>query len=311
MFIKETLVFLFLLFPLISSAQESNAELGDEYYQKGDFEKAIVYYENFLKEFDNPSPIYDHYYQSLINLKKYDLAEKRLKSFKKDFPFEMAYSIDLLLVYQLRGSKKEFEKGKEDFISKIQPEELFVESSARHLIQRKEFDFAEELFLKSRKYIGNPILYSQNLISLYQFSGKKIKMVSEGINLLNYAPGYLMYIENHFQDYLSDEEVSKALENEIIGKIQRDPESIVFSKLLVWFYVQKKDFKSAMVQAKSIDKRLGLNGKDLMDLGDIIFENKAYLEAIDLYSYISKQYSQSGLYPEAKRREITSREEFG
>ena len=134
--------------------------------------------------------------------------------------------------------------------------------------------------------------------------------MDEGINLLYYAPGYLNYVENQFQDYVLDKETSEKLENQIINRIQKDPESLVFSKLLIWFYVQKKDFNSAFIQARSIDKRLQLQGKEIMDLGDIMMENKAYSEAIELFSYVSTEYSQSGLFPEAKRMEITAREEL-
>lgn len=291
-------------------AQDPNAQLGDEYFQKGDYEKALIYYDKFLKQNKDPRPIYDHYYNSLISLRDYPRAEKSLKSFRKDYPLEWAYTIDLFLIYRDQGKKKDAEKLKEDLFKDVLPNQLFTETSARHMIERKEYDLSEELFLGSRKAIGEPTMYSQNLIALYQFSGQKLKMIDEGISLLLYAPGYLKYVENQFQSYLEDESVSAHLESRIISRIQKDPESLVFSKLLVWFYVQKKDFRSAIVQAKSIDKRLDLQGKELMDLGEIIFENRAYEEAIELYGYVAKVYSASGIYPEAKRREITAREEL-
>ncbi len=294
----------------MAMAQDPNAQLGDEYFQKGDYEKALIYYDKFLKQNKDPRPIYDHYYNSLISLRDYPRAEKSLKSFRKDYPLEWAYTIDLFLIYRDQGKKKDAEKLKEDLFKDVLPNQLFTETSARHMIERKEYDLSEELFLGSRKAIGEPTMYSQNLIALYQFSGQKLKMIDEGISLLLYAPGYLKYVENQFQSYLEDESVSAHLESRIISRIQKDPESLVFSKLLVWFYVQKKDFRSAIVQAKSIDKRLDLQGKELMDLGEIIFENRAYEEAIELYGYVAKVYSASGIYPEAKRREITAREEL-
>ncbi len=294
----------------MAMTQDPNAELGDEYFQKGDYEKALIYYDKFLKQNKDPRLIYDHYYNSLISLRDYPRAEKSLKSFRKDYPLEWAYTIDLFLIYRDQGKKKDAERLKEDLFKEVLPNQLFTETSARHMIERKEYDLSEELFLGSRKVIGEPTMYSQNLIALYQFSGQKMKMIDEGISLLFYAPGYLKYVENQFQSYLEDESVSVHLESSIISRIQKDPESLVFSKLLVWFYVQKKDFRSAIVQAKSIDKRLGLQGKELMDLGEIIFENRAYEEAIELYGYVAKVYSASGIYPEAKRREITAREEL-
>ena len=308
---RKTLSFLpILLFPIFIMAQNSDRELGEEYYQKGDYEKAVIFFDKYLKAKSSVRPIYDHYYQCLIGLGELDKAEKRIRAFKRDEPLAWDYSIDLLLIKRAKGEKKDYEKDKEELFRQVGLDQLWTESSARHFVKRKEFDLAEELFLYSRDLIGNPTIYSQNLISLYQFSGKKLKMVDEALELVNYSPGYLKYVENQLQDYAGDVEVSTHLENGLIEKIQKDPNSLAFSQLLVWFYVQNKDFKSAFIQARSIDKRLQLQGKELMDLGEIIYDNKAYEEAIVLYKYVSEEYNASGLYPEAKRMEITCREEL-
>ncbi len=308
---RKTLFFLLaLIIPSMMMGQNTNRELGEEYYQKGDYEKALVYYEKYLKSGNSVQPIYDHYYQCLIGLNEYEKAEKKLRSFRKEQPLNWEYSIDLMLIYRQKGEKKKYDKERGELFSNVGSEQLWTETSARHMVKRKEYDMAEELFLYSRKTLGSPTIYSQNLISLFQFSGKKLKMVDEGLNLLFYAPGYLKYVEDQFQDYITDQEVSTHLESQLIGQLQKDPGSVVFSKLLVWFYVQKKDFKSAFVQARSIDKRMKLQGKDLMDLGEIIYDNKEYKAAIELYGYVAREYEASGLYPEAKRMEITCREEL-
>ena len=108
-----------------------------------------------------------------VNMKS---LAKNLKKFEKAFPMEWDYQIDLLILYGKQDKKKEFDKGKEQLNVKIQDNQLFTETSARHMIERKEYDWAEETYLTSRAAIGNPTIYAQNLIALYQFSGSKLKM---------------------------------------------------------------------------------------------------------------------------------------
>jgi tetratricopeptide (TPR) repeat protein len=303
-----------LLFPLLVITnlfgQASQTEIGNEYFLKGNYEKALIYYEKALKADADVPDFYENYFQSLMNLGETERAEKSLKKLKRRYPLVWPYTIDLLLVKKMLGREKEFHKEKKLFIDEIGGVKVWVEASARHLIKRKKFEFAEELFLKSRGKLREPTVYARNLIALYQFSGQKIKMIREGIGLLYYEPGYLNFIENTFQEYLIDPEVDKYLEEELINRLQKDPQSLVFSKLFIWFYVQKKQFKSAFLQARSMDKRLKLQGRELMDLGEIFDVNKAFEEAIQLYKYVADEYPESAFFPEAKRKEISAREEL-
>jgi len=307
--IPNLFVFILLFIPNVFG-QGSNTQIGDEYFLKGDYEKALPYYEKSLKSGDEVADFYENYFQCLINLDEIEKAEKSLKRLKKKYPMEWPYEVDLLLVKKMLGKEKEFEKEKKYFYDQIKEVEVWVELSVRHLVKRREFGYAEELFLYSREALKDPTLYSRKLIALYQFSAQKTKMIGEGLNLLKYEPGYLNFIENTFQEYLQEPEIDIFLEDELILNLQKEPESLVFTKLLIWFYVQKKDFKSAFLQARSIDKRLKLMGRELMGLGEIFYENKAFVEAIELYKYISEEYPESAFYPEAKRKEISAREEL-
>ena len=48
--VNKVLLIFFFLFPMTMIAQESDAVLGEEYYQKGDYEKALVFFEKYLKK---------------------------------------------------------------------------------------------------------------------------------------------------------------------------------------------------------------------------------------------------------------------
>ena len=77
-----------LVFPLMMImasvfAQDQNAALGNEYYLKGDYEKAIAYYEKYLKTGKDPFLVYDNYYQALIGSKELSRAEKEIKKLSK------------------------------------------------------------------------------------------------------------------------------------------------------------------------------------------------------------------------------------
>ncbi|WP_460880267.1 hypothetical protein [Pontibacter rugosus] len=51
---------------------------------------------------------------------------------------------------------------------------------------------------------------------------------------------------------------------------------MAYSEMLIWLYIQRKDFYSALMQARAVDKRTRSGGTRVMDLGGISLKNKDY-----------------------------------
>jgi outer membrane protein assembly factor BamD (BamD/ComL family) len=84
----------------------------------------------------------------------------------------------------------------------------------------------------------------------------------------------------------------------------------MYSDLLIWYYIQQKDFSKAFFQARSMDKRMKLEGAKLTEIGMISLQNKDYKSASTVYEYLVKEYPQSPSYPIYRRYLIMSREEL-
>jgi outer membrane protein assembly factor BamD (BamD/ComL family) len=74
-------------------------------------------------------------------------------------------------------------------------------------------------------------------------------------------------------------------------------------------YVQRKDFGSALIQAKALDRRNRENGNRIFEIGAISLKNGDYESAIEAYDYITKEYAGGPLYATAKQRLLNAREE--
>ena len=194
---------LFFLFTgIFAFGQENNQDLGDEYFSKGDYEKARVYYEKALKKSSINDRLYEQYYQTLLNLNEFKDLKKFLLSQSKKEEDEWAYRLDYALVLQIEGDEKGFEKENERIVDEVKFNGLWVELSTRHLIKRRAFEFAESIYLEARAVSGDPTLYAQNLLTLYQFSGKSKSLIDEGLSLVGYQPGFEAYVEGLFQELI-------------------------------------------------------------------------------------------------------------
>ena len=110
------------------------------------------------------------------------------------------------------------------------------------------------------------------------------------------------------QRYLGGEEDYLELQTQLYDKIQDQPDATQFIELLQWNFVQKKDYKNALRQAKALDKRKGENGVRVFQLANTAFLDKDYDAAIKAFDYIvEEQGNTSTFYLDSKRESLRAR----
>ena len=102
---KKVIVILLLLFSCasIAVAQQSQEEqLALQYYKDKEYDKAVELFEKIHAKKPD-SYIYYYYFYSLLELERYDDAEKMLKKQVKAYPNVPRYKVDLGFVYERSG----------------------------------------------------------------------------------------------------------------------------------------------------------------------------------------------------------------
>ena len=92
------------------------------------------------------------------------------------------------------------------------------------------------------------------------------------------------------------------LETQLYTGIQKDPGNVVYTELLIWLYVQRKDFGSALIHAKAIDKRREEEGKRVFDLALAARREQKYDDAIKAYEYLLTKGDRKAYYMLSKTR---------
>jgi hypothetical protein len=82
--------------------------------------------------------------------------------------------------------------------------------------------------------------------------------------------------------------------------VQKYPDQPIYTELLAWLFLQKKDFASAFVQTASLDKRYGEPGLRLMNLGQLAFNNRDFSTAVKSYQYVIDKGPLSDYYLSAR-----------
>lgn len=295
-----------LLISFVAIAQEKDNEvLAAQYFQIGDFEKAVVLYEGLFNNTKNPL-YYEPIITCLLRLKRYDIAEKIARKQHKADTDNPIYAIDIGRIYQESGQAEKAAEWYNKIINEMPKNEFMIRDLATNFYRIEAYDYAIKTFVNGRKILKSEGVFAFDLISLYRFRKDKVMLIYEYMNILSTSPEILTQAENTLSSILEDNSDYDILKNSLIKRIQKNPQNIVYTELLTWLYIQQKEFDLALRQTIAMDRRLKEEGERVYDLATILIENKAYDYAIDALNYLLKKGSSSKYYIPARINILSS-----
>lgn len=307
MHIKTIITILILCFSLQVIAQRSSigtkSQLAYNYFKDKEYSKAALLYKELHQQ--SKTEVYLNYLiKCYLANEQYDVAEKELKRQIKTHRFNPALKVQLGSVYLASGDDLKAEKIFQKSIAQLKGDNRTqVITLANAFVSQRKFKYAEETFLKGRKLSKGEYSYASELANIYYYSRDYTKMIEQYLSMLEESPGYLGTVQNRLQAtvYAQDDgSLNRTLKLQLIDKIQKSKQSSVFSELLIWLYIQEKEFGKAFIQTKALDKRNHEGGVRLVSLGELAFSNKDFDAAFECYQYVLSLGEQSPYFFKAK-----------
>ncbi len=309
MYTRKFLIIITLLGAALSlSAQTDDAKLANEYFQQGEFEKARAMFEDLEKNRSVIPLIHANYFRLLLEEQDIKGAEKYLDRVIKSFPGNINYQVDLAFLYHTTGEADKLDKYLSTLKKQFVENQYQLSSIAQNLVSHQMYDEAIDFYLTARKLNGRESAFALDMAALYRMKNDKRKMTEEYINYAEGNPANLAYVKNLFQNILTEPEDQEFLEETLIQKIQKDPNSALYSDLLIWLELQRKNYYAAFIQARALDRRNQQPGDQSMRIARIAYDNEAWDDAIDIYTYVIDTYGDDYNYPQARRFLIKSKE---
>jgi len=292
--------FLCFFFGSIFSQNEVSPNLAFEYYKKMEYDKAADLFSSLYKS--TKSLFYFNYYvYSLVQLSKYDDAKNFILNEYK-VTKNLAIRIALSYVYRVINETQNYNKEVENILKKLPNSTPEIITIANQCYFFQDYNLAELIYLEARKNKKIDYKFYLELANVYRLQGKFDKMIDEYLYMLKEDPfNNLQIIQNNLQNVLETHRKTEML-NIIINRIsylltkEYDPFLIEF---LLWLYIQKRDFKNAYNIAVSIDKRNNENGKRLLEIGKLAFNNEEFEIASDFFLYVKSKGEKNYYYFEA------------
>ena len=297
----STILLLFLFLQNITAQDfQSDSQLALQYYKDKEFDKAAPIYLKLYQQ-SGVRTYLSYYVICLGELKQYDEYEKFIrKEIKKD-KSEPSNYLELGYLYKLQNKIKESDEAYLQAISVLKFDQNAYISLASLFMSRREYDYAEKTYMEARKKF--PYGFQIELAWVYQQKGKYDLMINEYMAMLEINDGYLQSVQNRLQATVYNDtegNLQEMLKKALLLRIQKRPDKVIFVEMLIWIYLQERDFEKAIMQAKALDKRLTEGSKRIYEIGNQAAESDNYAASMDAYSYIINKGNTDAFYIDAR-----------
>ena len=281
-------IIFFLLFVAFGNelvAQNNDEKLAAQFFSNAEYEKAADLYEKLLNKNLASFYFYDNLLQSYIKLKRFDDAESLCKKMFRKLN-SAYYMVDIGYINKLSNKPEKAIKQFDEVIKKTIPNQDKINEAANAFEKRNETEYAIKSYINGRKLLGYISVFNNELAALYAKTKQTQLMIDEYLGSVEQSPVISEEVQGLLQNNIQQNSDFELLKNSLIRKIKNNPNTDVFYEMLIWFYVQRKDFDNALIQAKAIDKRLKEEGRKMMDLGYLAISNEKYDAAIRLFNEV-------------------------
>ncbi len=262
----------FILFFLsLATVNAQNDLLAKNYFEQGEYEKALTLYTKLYKKNKN-----FNYFKAIVashqQLEEFKEAEILLSDKLNNKRIIPQLYVELGYNYSLQGN---------DSLATINYDKaiLFVKESVKFNYGRsigesfEKYSLLEqaiETYVTAMEAFPDSD-YSYQLARLYGEQGNLEKMFDSYLTLIKKNRAYQGIAQQNFSQYISEdptEEANILLRKALLQKLQKQPD-VLYNELLSWLFVQQKEYKKAFIQEKAIYKRMG--DGDMSGIADIAY----------------------------------------
>lgn len=291
----------FLVF--LSQAQNStDNQLANLYYNNGEFEKALSYFEKIIGKQSSKFELL-RYVECLEKTNHLKEADKVWKRICNQFSTDLELPIMMGEYFGRTNRLEDQSKLYNDIIKNSTSNGYAVVELFELFKDRGNIPMAGKALELGRKNLKKSYPLNLQFAEYYGLTANLDKMLEEYFELLEMSPEYLEPIEALLSRQIdfSEEEspIYLKIKEQLLLKIQKKPNDFVYSDMLIWLYVQRKSFSAALVQAQALDKREKGQGYRVMELAKTCVENSAYAVARNGFNYVISIGEISPYYYEA------------
>lgn len=281
---KKLLTVLLLFLSVWAEAQ--NEQLANNYFDRGEFEKALVSYEELLKSQQGNTNYFQRVVECYQQLQQFDKAEKALQA-RLDKYRQSTLLVELGYNYQLQKNQEKANKYYDQAIDKIKknaPEAYGI----AYIFERKAlFDYAL-LAYKTALETDPKLSFNFQMAMIYGQKGEPDLMIETYLLEAYQNPQNLPIIQNQLSRFMTedaDANFNDSLKKALLLRAQKTQE-VFWNDFLSWFFVQQKEYGKAFIQQKAIYKRNPDSFSNIVNLAQMAISDNDQDSASEILTFV-------------------------
>ncbi|WP_026727458.1 tetratricopeptide repeat protein [Flavobacterium denitrificans] len=282
---KNIIIYIVLLWSGFTFAQ--NEQLAQYYYDKGDFEKAKVSYEELL----NSAPSNTQYFLRVIDcyqqLQQFSVAEKAIQDRYNKYK-QGVFLVELGYNFQLQKNESKARSYYDQAIEKIKVNPNDVYGIGNSFEKKVLLEYALKAYQTAMQIQPN-YNFNFQIGMLYGQLGKTDEMIDLLLTESYKNPQNANLIQAQLSRFMNGETDSTAFKDAmrkaLILKTQKD-QDVFWNHYLSWFYVQQKEFGKAFIQEKAIYKREPESLSSIVNLSQFALNEDDTETAAEILNFI-------------------------
>ena len=281
---KKILLILILFFSLWANAQ--NEQLANNYFDRGDFEKALLSYEDLLKNQIGNFNYFQRIIECYQQLQQYDKAQKaievQLDKFKQNqLLVELGYN------FQLQKDQEKANKYYNQAIDKIKKNANEVYGIAYVFEKKALVDYAL-LAYKTALEKDPKMSFNFQMATLYGQQGNTDLMIETFLQESFQNPQNLPLIQNQLSRFMTEDmgaSFNDSLKKALLVRAQKT-QDVFWNDFLSWLFIQQKEYGKAFIQQKAIYKRNPDSFANIVNLGQMAIEDNDQDSATEILNFV-------------------------
>jgi tetratricopeptide (TPR) repeat protein len=281
---KKNLTILFLFLSFFAKAQ--NEQLANNYFDRGEFEKALVSYEELLKSQVGNSNYFQRVVECYQQLQQYDKAEKALQE-RMDKYRQSNLLIELGYNFQLQKEDAKAAKYYDQAIDKIKANANEVYGIA-YVFERKALVDYALLAYQTALEKDPKMSFNFQMAVLYGQKGNTDLMIEMFLDESYKNPQNLAVVQNYLTRFMiedANENFNNSLRKSLLLRTQKT-QDLFWNDFLSWYYVQLKEYGKAFIQQKAIYKRNPESFSNIVNLAEMAIEDKDSEAAKEILTFV-------------------------
>lgn len=277
-----------------------NEQLAYNYFEKGEFEKALVMYQDLEKKHPNNTFFIQKIAACMQQLQQYGEAEKFLAD-RLDKSGQPLLYVEIGYNYQLQKDMGKAEKNYNLAIKAVANNPSYVYTVANAFEQKVLLEYAVKTY-DTATSINKSMNFDYQLALIQGQLGNTELMIDKMLSYAYNNQQSLVVVQNQLSRFMNEESsetFNASLRKALLLNTQKT-QDIFWNQFLSWYFVQQKEYGKAFIQEKAIFKREPELFVNIVNLAHLAMEEKEDVIAREILDFILNNTDDPNLQMQAQ-----------